>query len=387
MRRVALAASLLLIFAQPAAAQIPFLGGGGDDFTYQAFYPKIFWTSKEGFTGGLYAGFIQEMRFEDFEAPAPYRAATSINGQISASGTWWARLEWRAPYLVQGWRFVSKLELSSWKRDNYFGVGNDTDFDGNNVTDQNPHFYQAKRQQYELWLEAQRRLVGHLNILLGATAASWKLDTLPGESVLATDAAAGDTSIGKSFTDVSGRIGLVFDTRDNEIEPSRGVLLQGIIGGAVGDVDYARFTVGAQGYLPLSKQFSVVARAVGQGMTGSPPTGSLYRVESANWAYYGLGGPDSHKALNQNRFLGQDKIFGNLMLRYRLPLLFPSITLYGYADAGRVFQDEDFKVDFADYHVGGGGGAFVTAGLLVMGFSAGGASDGFVANFHTRWPF
>ena len=122
-------------------------------------------------------------------------------------------------------------------------------------------------------------------------------------------------------------------------------------------------------------------------MTGSPPTGSLYRVESANWAYYGLGGPDSHKALDQNRFLGRDKIFGNLMLRYRLPLLFPAITVFGYADAGRVFPGDDVKFNVTDYHGGGGGGAFVTAGLLVMGFSAGGAADGFVANFHTRWPF
>ena len=163
MRGAVLAAFVLLSVTSPAAAQIPFLGGGSDDadFNYYTFYPKLFWTSKEGVTGGLYAGVIQEMRFEDFGAPPPYRAATSFNGQISASGTWWARLEWRAPYLVDGWRFVSKLELSNWKRDNYFGVGNDTPFDPSNVTDQNPYFYQAKRQQYELWLETQRRLVGH----------------------------------------------------------------------------------------------------------------------------------------------------------------------------------------------------------------------------------
>ena len=187
------AAAILLCIATPARAQFP-IGGGGDDsdFTFNAMYPKIYYTSKDGLAVGGYYGLIHEMRFEDFASAAPYRAAFSANAEITTEGSGFARLEARAPFVADGWRFVGRAEAKRGTNDNYFGLGNATEFDDDNVTDLQPDYYHAIHTRFEVRLEAQRRIVGGLRFLTGLNVDRWRLEPADGVSVLGQDLSARD---------------------------------------------------------------------------------------------------------------------------------------------------------------------------------------------------
>ena len=62
MRRVSIAAGLLLAASLPASAQVPGLREGPDlDYWYDVFYPKIFYAGKEGLLVGAYFALVQPL--------------------------------------------------------------------------------------------------------------------------------------------------------------------------------------------------------------------------------------------------------------------------------------------------------------------------------------
>lgn len=388
------AAGVLGLGSTPVEAQLPDLPGLGPGWT-DVFYPKLLYTPRDGFLFGLYYAQMRQLGYDDYDAPPPYAGKLSLDGYLTTSGSKSLIVEMRLPKLVDGWRFIAALEGTRRAREGYYGFGNDATVDDANVTEANPYFYQSDNRRYIARAEVQRRLIGPLRLLAGVHLERWSIDTLAGASRLAQDFAGGSVrGIEAATGEVTGRLGLVFDTRDDEVVPRRGVRIDAIVGRAdssfIGDVTFTRWTGSAAGYLPIGERLVLAARLMGQGMTGSPPLGSVYLIDVGDGPYYGLGGAESHRALHRRRLLGADKLLANIDVRYELfgvPTI-ASLTVVGFLDAGRVFAPEAFELTTADLHVGGGAGLvakFFRAGVL--GLTAAVGPDGVVVHGLTAWTF
>lgn len=397
MNRWLVTALSLCVWVGPGVAQDPDVFGEEEeepDYWIDTFYPKLFWAPPDGFTVGGYYAFIQPLRFSQFEEPTAFRAAISFNGQVSTAGSRFLDFKARAPALVDGWRFSLTLRARRRARDGYYGLGNSTTFDRDNITSSDKHFYRAIHTRYLARAEVQRRLVGRLRVLFGIDGHRWKLAPLPGASVLTTDAAGSNGFTYDRFVDeVTGRLGLVYDTRNSEVSPTSGVLAEAIVAGAdqgiAGDVSYTRIKLSLQGYIPVSVKLLLAGRVVGQAMGGSPDVGSLYLVEGSERGFFALGG-EAHRALFHNRFLGRHKLFTNIEGRYWLLTVqdLIRISAIGFLDVGRVFEGEDLRLTLDGMKVGGGTGLFLQLGpMAIIGVTTGIGPDGPTLDFHTRWPF
>ena len=391
------ALALLLPVGTRVSAQVDTAGGSDLDIDYwfDVFYPKIFYTPIEGLAVGAYYALIQPVQSDDFDSPDPYRISFSLDGQIATSSSRFLKLKANVPGLANGWRFSAQLTARRRARDNYFGLGNSTVFERDSVTDAQPNFYRAIRTSYTLRAEVQRQLVGPLRALGGLKAERWKISPHDEPSVIAKDLANRvDPTIDVATDDVSIRIGLVFDTRDDRVAPNSGVMIGVGLGVAdadvAGDLTYTRTTVNAQGYWSPSPLLILAARVVGQQMEGTPRLGTFYLIEGGTRFYDSLGGSATHRALPSNRFLGRDHLFGNLEARYTLsaiPTLY-RISLLGFLDAGRVFQTDDFRITTDDLKVGAGSGLIFQVGRAgIAGITVGFGPDGVQTNFHSRWTF
>jgi hypothetical protein len=385
------AAGLALAAAAPGWAQLPHLLP--PDAPWQDVnYPKLFWTPREGLTAGGYLAFIRPLSFDDTSLPPPYAGAVSLDGQLSASGSRYLTLEGRFPWMVPGWRLAVSLSAARRTRENYFGIGNDTPFDESLVTDTQEHYYHARQVRWLGRGELQRRVAGGLRLLAGIHAERWRVAPVEPASLLATHAAAGvDPTIGQSVNDLTGRVGVVFDTRDDEVAANTGVLLEFIHAGTVGgDLTYTRTTGSAAGYLTVGENLLLAARAVGQRMGGTPRLGAYALIEASDRPYTGLGGALSHRALPETRLLGRHKLLLNVDARYHvfnLPRT-ARLTLAAFFDAGRVFESEEFRITTEDLAVGGGLALylqFTRAGIL--GTTVGLGPDGVVLDVATRWTY
>ena len=102
----------------------------------------------------------------------------------------------------------------------------------------------------------------------------------------------------------------------------------------------------------------MAARLAGSGMGGTPSLDARFTLPGWEQAVPVLGGEYSHRGLDYGRLTGRGTLFGNLEVRHDL-LPFGdlgAITLIAFLDAGRVFEEEDFRLTTKDMKVGGGGG-------------------------------
>jgi outer membrane protein assembly factor BamA len=393
-KRLGLAALMLLLATGGGKAQLIDWPTFGEDWVTVA-VPKAYYGGADGFGIGVFYSQVNQLGFDDWDSPEPYRAMVSLDGNLTTSGTKRLALALRAPKWADGWRFVVSLEGRRDARERYFGIGNASVYDKDEETEEAKFFYRSKNTRWIGRGEVQRRIVGGLRVLAGVHAEHWTIDTLPGPSRLAEDLAAGvDPTIARGTADVSARIGLVFDTRNDEPAPTKGILIEGIFSvadsGLAGDLSYTRTTVSATGYIPIVTRLSVGARIAGESMTGTPRLGTYYRIEASDRPYRGVGGPESHRAIPPRRLLDADKLLGNLDVRYDLftyPTLFRA-TGVAFVDAARVFPAGEWELTTSDMAVGGGLGLFLQFFRTgILGTAAGLGPDGLIWSFHTWWPF
>jgi outer membrane protein assembly factor BamA len=396
--RPALASLAVLIATTSSslAQVIPDLPTIGSSWT-DVGYPKLFWTPTNGLTFGLYYAQIRPPGYDDWDDPPPYRASISIDGEISVSGSHHLGLDFKFPNFFPGWR----LDLRTWvirnAKQNYFGLGNESDFDKDNVTDAQPDFYKLDRRRSFVRATAQRKIVGDLRALLGLQLERWSLDTIPGTTLLGEQLQAGfGPGLGSSTADANLRLGLVFDTRNDEVAPSRGVWIEALLAIAdstvAGDLSYRRATLSAATYFSWKQRWVAAGRVVGQSMSGTPPVGTYFTIEASERAYEGLGGRLSHRAISTDRYLGRDKLFGNFEIRYQMsgqPQV-GTLTWLAFLDVGRVFQPpaEDLEITLDGMHVGAGLGPILTIGRNgVLGWTFGAGPDGMIVHTLTSWTF
>ena len=321
----------------------------------------------------------------EYEERTTNTAALEGSTGVSFRGTRYAAVRFRAPGLWKDWRLDASLVAERLARFGYFGVGNDTEYDKDRVGEATPFLFRVRRIRYEGRVEVTRRVQGPFHVALRTDVGQVRFTTLPGPSTFDDDFGAV-----LEQDDVSGRLALIYDTRNNEFNTVRGVFAEaGAQVGSGGD-GYTRLYGVVRGYLPLREGTVVAARILASGMGGTPPLYARSDLPTWNDQVPILGGEYSHRSFDTGRFVGKGTLLGNLEVRHDvLPFGdLGAITLLAFLDAGRVFEEESFRLTADDLHVGGGGGI----GLRILRstiftFNFAGGPDGFNFSVGNGWMF
>jgi outer membrane protein assembly factor BamA len=356
---------------EPAArwrtSYFPYLTGGANDSPLLAFR-------------------LRHWQPAEYEARTTYTAAVNADAGIAPKGSRFVAVQFKAPGLRDAWRLAVQGAAERHVRYGYFGLGNETVYDKDAVGGEAPFLYRMRRTRYRLSAEVTRRLRGPLQVAVLTQYEHARFSSLPGISVFATDFPPGELK----QDDVTGRIALVYDTRDNEYNTHQGLLLEAGTQVGSGNDGYTRQYAIFRGYLTVREGTVVAARLAGSGMGGTPPLDARFTLPGWEHQVPVLGGEYSHRGIDYGRLTGRGTLFGNLEVRHDL-LPFGdlgAVTLIAFLDAGRVFEDEDFRLTTEDLKVGGGGGvALRILRSSIFTFNFGGGPDGFNFSVGTGWMF
>jgi len=342
-------------------------------------------------TGGANDGPVLAARvrlFQPAEYEARYTTNASLTGDagISARGSRYVTGQFRAPGLWKNWRLAVLASADRQVRYGYFGLGNNSTFDKDLVDDTDPFLYRVRRTRYRGVAEVTRVVRGPFMVGFQLNVEQVRFTSLPGSSVFATDVPSGELE----QNDAAGRLALVYDTRDNEYNTHGGLLLEvGTQVGSGGD-GYTRQYAIFRGWLPIREGTTVAARVAGSGMGGTPTLNARFTLPGWELAVPVVGGEYSHRSLDTGRMAGKGTLFANLEVRHDL-LPFGdlgAVTLIAFADAGRVFERENFRLTTKDMKAGGGGGVAIRIlRSTIFTFNFAGGPDGFNYSVGSSWMF
>ncbi|HVD32749.1 MAG TPA: BamA/TamA family outer membrane protein [Gemmatimonadales bacterium] len=333
-------------------------------------------------------GPVVAFRVHHFQ-PAEYDARVTANAALTAEAGITFRggrhiiLRFRAPQLWKNWRLKTLAAAVREVRFGYFGVGNQTVKNDDLVTPTQPFLYRVRRARYGGQVEVTRRIRGPLQVALLGYVERTRFTSLPLPSIFKSD-------FGPELkeTDVSGRVALVYDTRDKEYNTQQGLLLEAGTQAGTGGDGYTRLYTVLRGYVSPREGTVIAARFAASGIGGTPTLNARYIIPAWEDQIPVLGGQYSHRSFDTGRFAGKGVMLGNLEVRHDL-LAFGdlgAITLIGFADAGRVFEGEKFTTK--DLKVGGGGGIglrILRSSIFTFNFAGG--PDGFNFSVGSGWMF
>jgi outer membrane protein assembly factor BamA len=379
---LSLTAALTITSASPLASQDgqwkPSTAPWKDSF--YPYFPSL------GNNFPLIALHFEERKAADYFARTPYAGLLSIEAGLGFTGARMLVAQFQAPLLTEHWRFAAKLGSTRETRLGYYGLGNDTRNDGTLVTPSQPHYYQARRTRYFSTVEISRRLIGPLFLAAAGGIERSHLGDLDKPSLFRTDFGTSDVT----DTDARGRASLVLDARDNEFNTKRGVFAQASVTAGSGGGNYTRISADIRGYLTIREGTVFAARIAGSSLSSKAPLNARFEVPEWESEVSVLGGANSHRGLGFQRLAGRSVLFANTELRHDLLNLgdFGAFTLFGFFDAGRVFETEDFELTTKDMKLGGGGGlAIRLLRFTIWTFNFGGGPDGFQFSAGTGWAF
>ncbi len=373
--------ALLAVLVAPGALSAQGLpkGSGWKD----SFYPAFTSLSNDA---PIFIVHYEQRNALTFYDRTPYSGQLALDLGANTAGTRMAQATFKAPYLWKDWRVAASLGAVRQVRFGYYGLGNETDFDDDLVTKSQPFYYRARRARYLGTAEVSRRIAGPLWAAAGLGLEHTNLSDLPRPSVFRTEQGTADVT----DTDVRGKLTLVLDTRDNEFNTRKGLFAEAsVVRGSGGD-GYTRFTGAVRGYYPIREGTIIAARVLGSGLTGQPALNTRFEVPLWEGELSVLGGTGSNRGLDFQRYAGQDVLLGNLEVRHDLLNLnvFGAITLFGFVDAGRVFEQTPFRLTTDGLKAGYGGGlAIRLLSFTIWTFNFGGGPDGFQFSVGSGWAF
>ena len=157
-----------------------------------------------------------------------------------------------------------------------------------------------------------------------------------------------------------------------------------------GNDGYTRLYGIFRGYAMVREGTVVSARIVGAGMGGAPTLNARYTLPGWEKEVSVLGGQQSHRSLDTGRLAGKGLLFGNFEIHHDvLPFGdLGAVTLLAFLDAGRVFEEESWRLTLDDMKVGGGGGfALRIFRGTILAFNFAGGPDGFNFSVGSGWMF
>jgi len=343
-------------------------------------YPYVSYSSVDGFWAAGHYDWSSPMGFAD--RPEPNFGRVAFDAAASTQGSYLVMADAQAPAYWDGWRLGLILSLARANRLGYYGQGNNTGFDRDSTTlPGHSYFYRVSRKTGGARLTVQRRVAGPLRVLVGGTLEHTAFRALPGVTLYQRDSVGG-------YSDAIARGGIVFDSRDLEADPHRGIFAEALVGRGRG---YTRTTAAIRAYVHPLERLILAARVAGEKMTGTPPLGAQQTLESSEGPVVALGGYRSLRGYYDGRFVGPGKLVGGIEARYGLiwaPRLL-EVKLVAFYDAGRVFgPGEAMRLTRAGLHSAWGGG--VGAALMrntLMTFFVGRGTEGTLVSFATTWSY
>jgi outer membrane protein assembly factor BamA len=279
-----------------------------------------------------------------------------------------------APALLPGgWRVSAFTGREQQLAQPYYGIGNATPYDPNLEEAPNAYFYRFGRTRLRASADFQHRIGrSSARFLVGGGFARSTIDLTPHDSGTTLLAAQmnGQTPAPELANYL--RAGLLWDTRDHEIGPTRGTwaeaLIQRVSKGVGATEDFTRWTTTVRQYVPLAPRLTFAQRVVAQGIDGDAPFDELATIQSSFKQGEGLGGSSSIRGIPKDRYIGKALWLSNSELRWHaldFSILGRQsfVALSSFVDAGRVWPDR-FRVNQAldDLHVGYGGGLRIGVG-------------------------
>jgi len=375
----------LLAVASPLAAQTE---PAAKHTWVDHLYPFAYYSTIDGVWLAGHYDWSSPMGFA--ERPEPTFARVALDAGASTQGSYAVTLDAQAPAYWDGWRLGLTLSLTRANRLGYYGQGNGTTYDRDSTTGPgHSYFYRVSRRTHGARLMVQRRIVGPLRVLVGASFEHTDFRELPGESVFQRDRIAG--TIGPDdlpFNDAAGRAGVVFDSRDLEVDPHRGVFAEALVSSGRG---YTRTSGAFRAYVHPLERLILTGRIAAEKMTGNPPIGAQLMMETSEGPIVALGGYRSLRGYYDDRFVGPGKLIGGLEARYGLmwaPGLL-EVKLFAFYDAGRVFgPGEPVRLTRQGLHSALGGGVAVSMlrNTLLTVFGGKG-TEGAQFSFATTWSY
>lgn len=351
------------------------------------FYPYVAYTPSDGLVGALHYGRYSPLGF--VERPEPQRASLNLDAGGSTQGSFGFVADARAPAWWDGWRAALTVGIRRDNRLGYYGLGNDTRYSVDSVNTVGAYFYRVSRKRSFARTTVQRRVVGPLRVLVGGSVTRTDFRTLPGPSVFRSDLAAGRVDPATvPFTDKVARVGVVLDTRESEVDPHAGIIVEALFASGTG---YTRTTGDARLQVRPVRQLVLAGRLAAEGMGGNPPVAVQQEMESSERPYVAVGGYYSLRAFYDGRFTGRGKLVGGLEARYVVFAVGDAVELkvVAFYDAGRVFgPGEAVRLTTTDLHRSGGGEValrLLRNSLLVMGY--GHSSEGGQFLFGSSWSY
>lgn len=324
------------------------------------------------------------------ERPEPNFGRVALDVGASTQGSYAFIIDAQAPAYWDGWRFGLTLSLTRANRLGYFGQGNSTTYDRDSTSGPGrSYFYRVSRRTHGARLTAQRKVTGPLRVLVGGTFQHTDFRDLPGESLFQRDRSTGVIRPDDSpFNDAVGRVGIVLDMRDLEVDPHRGIFAEALVGRGRG---YTRTSAFFHAYVHPLDRLILAGRIGAENITGTAPIAVQQTMETSEGPVVALGGFRSLRGYYDGRFVGPGKIVGGLEARYGImwaPRLF-EVKLFAFYDAGRVFEPgEAIRLTRHGLHsaIGGGVALALMRNTLVL-LEGGKGTEAAQVTFATAWSF
>lgn len=345
-----------------------------------------------GLQGGTNDGVMPAFRVRYFQQAA-YDDKVTVNARltgtaaVSFKGSFLFNANFVAPRLAPGWRLYANLLAFRENRFGYFGLGNQTEYNPDLVTDAQPYFYRARRIRYQARVDLTRHVAGPFSVALAGEAELARFKALDSASVF-----RGEFGSELKQDDASGRLALLFDTRDNEYDPHHGLLLE--LGGQVASGGptggYERVYGLFRGYQALTPKTVAAGRIGFSDLSSNPTLDARFTIPAWETTVDVLGGQLSNRGFFVGRYAGRGSLFGNLELRQEVKNVreVAQVMVVGFLDAGRVFENEDFRFTFDQVKVAGGVGVgikLLRSTIFLLNIGRG--PDGFRFSASNGWMF
>ncbi|MCK6552257.1 outer membrane protein assembly factor [Myxococcota bacterium] len=245
---------------------------------------------------------------------------------------------------------------------NYFGVAR-TEL----LAEPRQRFYQYLLDEPRIQLVASRRFLGEFLWGVGVSFSATSTEYLE-SSLLAAERPLGADGGRALF--LLGT--LAWDTRDDELVPTRGVYVELYAKGAVEGLGSSFGLGGAglavQGYTSPLHRFVLAGRVLAESLTGDVPFYELGRIGGST-NVFGLGGVFTQRGFLESRFLGRHKVLSNLEARQYFPSFFRrrvTLGLAAFFDASLVLDGAEAADLLPRIRPSGGGALLVKWKELVL---------------------
>ncbi|MCL4236172.1 MAG: BamA/TamA family outer membrane protein, partial [Deltaproteobacteria bacterium] len=254
----------------------------------------------------------------------------------------------------------------------YYGLGNDSRYvEPDENDDEAARRYQYAREAIGVEAQARLRIGGNWAVFSTLSATGQDVDTYAGSLLRADAESLPDEIFGMGDNTVIQVLGgVVYDSRDHEVVPTRGVFADASVRGSSGELtgadhDYGGANIAVRGFVPIAPPYAVLAvRATCDALAGDVPVYLLARAAGIS-TIQAPAGKNAIRGIPAGRYHGKAKALANAEMRSMFHPFSIGTQRFrwgaaAFFDTGRVWaradraSDEDGEGGGLKYGTGGG---------------------------------